>query len=98
MDLMYEIFPVILFILAIILLVVLIILAIRMIGTLKKVDNIVTDVNSKMHTIDNAFSMIDTFTDSLSNINDKIVSLIANGIRNFFKRKKNKGESENEEE
>lgn len=98
MDLMYEIFPVILFILAIILLVVLIILVIKLLGTLKKVDEIVTDVNSKMRTLDNAFSVVDRFTDSLSNVNEKLVSLIANGIRSFFKRKKNKGENENEEE
>lgn len=96
MDLMYDIFPVILFILAIILLVVLIILVIRMINTLKKVDQIVDNVNTKVNKLDGAFSIIDTLTDSLSNLNDKIVSFIANGIRNFFKRKR-KGEDSNEE-
>ena len=98
MDLMYEIFPVILFVLATILLIVLIILAIRMINTLKKVDQVVTDVNDKVSKLDNAFVVIDNFTDGLSSVNDKIVNFIANGIRNFFKRKKTKeGESDNEE-
>lgn len=98
MDLMYDVLPIILFILAIILLVVLIILAIRMLNTLNKVDKIVTDVNAKVGKLDSAFVVIDSLTDTLSNINDKIVSFIANGIRNFFKRKKKKGEDNYEEQ
>ena len=97
MDTMYEIFPVIIFILAIILLVVLIILAIKMINTLKKIDQVVTDVNTKVDKLNGAFMIIDNLTDSLSSLNDKVVSFIANGIRNFFKRKKKKGDDNNEE-
>lgn len=97
MDTMYEIFPVIIFILAIILLVVLIILAIKMIGTLKKIDTVVTDVNTKVDKLNGAFMMIDSLTDSLSSLNDKIVGFISNGIRNFFKRKKKKGDDSDEE-
>lgn len=97
MEIVYDVFPVILFILAIILLIVLIILALRMMNTLKKVDQVVTNVNTKVSKLDNAFVVIDSLTDSLSNINDKIVSFIANGIRNFFKRKKKKGDDNNEE-
>lgn len=97
MELMYDVFPVILFILAIILLVVLIILALRMMNTLKKVDQVVTNVNTKVSKLDNAFVVIDSLTDGLSSINDKIVNFIANGIRNFFKRKKKKGDDDNEE-
>ena len=94
---MYDIFPIIIFILSIILLVVLIILAIKMINTLKKVDHIVTDVTNKVSKFDRAFSAIDNLTDSLSGVNDKIVSLISTGIKNFFKRKKSKGEDFDEE-
>ena len=97
MELMYDIFPIIIFVLSIILLVVLIILAIRMINMLKKVDHIVTDVTNKVSKLDRAFSVIDGITDSLSGLNDKIVSVISTGIRNFFKRKKGKGEDTNEE-
>ncbi len=97
MDTMYDIFPVIIFILAIILLVVLIILAIKMINTLKKIDQVVTDVNTKVDKLNGAFMIIDNLTDILSSLNDKVVSFIANGIRNFFKRKKKKGDDNNEE-
>ena len=97
MELMYDIFPIIIFVLSIILLVVLIILAIRMINMLKKVDHIVTDVTNKVSKLDRAFSVIYSITDSLSGLNDKIVSVISIGIRNFFKRKKSKGEDTNEE-
>lgn len=97
MDTMYDVFPVIIFILAIILLVVLIVLAIKMIGTLNKIDKVVTDVNTKVDKLNGAFMIIDSFTDSLSSLNDKIVGFIANGIRNFFKRKKKKGDDNNEE-
>jgi len=96
MDTMYDIFPVIIFILAIILLVVLIILAIKMIGTLKRIDTVVTDVNSKVDKLNGAFMLIDNITDGLSSLNDKIVSLIANGIRGFFKRKNKKGDDSDE--
>ena len=98
MDVMYDVFPIILFILATILLVVLIILAIKMIDTLKKVDGVVDVVNDKVHKLDGAFNIIDTLTDTLSGINDRIVNFIANGIRNFFKRRKRKGEDSYEEE
>ena len=97
MDTMYDVFPVIIFILAIILLVVLIVLAIKMIGTLNKIDRVVTDVNTKVDKLNSAFMIIDSLTDSLSSLNDKIVGFIANGIRNFFKRKKKKGDDNNEE-
>ena len=97
MELMYDIFPIIIFVLSIILLVVLIILAIRMINMLKKVDHIVTDVTNKVSKLDRAFSVIDGITDSLSGLNDKIVSVISTGIKKFFTRKKSKGEETDEE-
>lgn len=97
MNTLYDVFPVIIFILAIILLIVLIVLAIKMIGTLKKIDRVVTDVNTKVDKLNGAFMIIDSLTDSLSSLNDKIVGFIANGIRNFFKRKKKKGDDNNEE-
>ncbi len=96
METLYDIFPVILFVLATILLIVLIILSIKMIITLKKVDQVVDNVNTKVGKLDAAFSLVDSITDGLSMINDKIVSFIANGIRNFFKRKNRKEEVKDE--
>ena len=68
-----------------------------MINTLKKVDEIVTNVNTKVSKLDRAFDVIDTLTDTLSSINDKVVSFIANSIRKLFKRKNKKGDDDNEE-
>lgn len=98
MDYLYDVFPVILYILLSILLVALIILVINLLKTLKKVNKIVDDVDEKVGKLDNAFSAVDKLTDILSGVNDKLVTFIATGIRNFFKRKKKvKGEDENEE-
>ncbi len=93
----YEnVFPLILYILGSILLVVLIILVIKMIKTLKKVDTAIDDYNEKAKKLNGVFSIIDTATDTISSVSDKIVSGIIKGIGGVFKKK---GKSvENEED
>lgn len=101
MECINEVFPVIIYFLLSILLVVLIVLSVKAISTLSKVNKVVDDVNFKVNKLNGIFNIIDTTTDALALASDKMVSLIANGISNIFsKKKKNKEESEiqNEEE
>ena len=83
-----TILPVILYILGSILLVVLIILVIKMMKTLKKVDAAIDDYNEKSKKLDGVFSLIDSTTDTISSLSDKIVSAVITGITSLFKRKK----------
>ncbi len=99
METLYDVFPVILFILLSILLVALIILVFNLNKTLKKVDKIVDDVDDKVGKLDGAFNAVDKFTDIIANANDKVVSFLASGIKAFFrKKKKSKGEDDLDEE
>ena len=101
MEALKEVFPVILYGLLIILVIVLIILAIKMIGTLKKVDRVVDDVNEKAKSLNGVFSIIDHTTDALSGFGDKIVNLVTSGINALLsikKKKKEEEEDKNEEE
>lgn len=88
-----DIFPIILYVLAIVLLIALIVLVIRMIKTLKKVDTAIDDYNEKAQKLDGVFNIIDTATDRISSVSDKIVSGIIKGIGGLF-RKKNKEEDD----
>lgn len=87
-------FPVILYVLGCILLLVLIILAIKMIKTLNKVDEAIADYNSKAEKLNGVFDLIDTATDTISTISDKLVSGIISGIAGLFKKKNKEDKDE----
>ena len=94
MDYLSELFPVILYFLLIILVIVLIILSIRVINTLKKVDIIVDDVNNKVNKLNGLFNVIDTATDTLSVLSNRIVSVVVNSIETLFNRKSKRKEDD----
>lgn len=97
MEYLNDLFPVILYFLLIILVIVLIVLVGRVIGTLKKVDQVVDDVNRKVNKLDGLFEVIDNATDTLSIMSNRIVSIITNGIDKLFTKKKKKKEDEENE-
>ncbi len=88
------IFSVILYVLGSILLVALIILVIKLMKTLKKVDIAIDDLNEKSRKLDGVFTIIDTTTDTISAVSDKIVGVLIKGISNLFKRKKKEDEAD----
>lgn len=89
-----ELFPIILYILLIILVIILIVLGIKLIKTLRKVDDVIDDVNKKMLKVDGVFDIIDKTTDYAASISDKIVGGLANFIGNVFRKKKGKDSDE----
>jgi uncharacterized protein YoxC len=64
---------------------------------LNKVDKIIEDVDGKVRSLNGIFQFIDTATDKLSIITDRMVENISNFFLKLFK-KKTKIEEEEEEE
>lgn len=92
MECLNVVFPVILYTLGAILLIVLIILCLKVIGTLKKVDKVVDDVENKVGKLDGVFSIIDKSTDAVSLVSDKIIDFVSSAVMKIFSRKKKKKE------
>ena len=91
-----DLLTIILYLSLIILIIIFIVFGIKLIKTLKKVDGVIEDVNSKMNKVDGVFDLIDRTTDYASNISDKIIGVIANFINVLFRRKKGKDDDEQE--
>ena len=81
-----------LYILGSILLVVLIVLGIKLIGTVSKVDRILDELELKVRSFDKMFSVVDSITDSMAVVSDKIVDSIVYLIRKIFSGRKRKEE------
>ena len=84
MECLNVVFPVILYTLGAILLIVLIILCLKVIGTLKKVDKVVDDVENKVGKLDGVFSIIDKSTDAVSLVSDKIIDFVSSAVMKIF--------------
>lgn len=89
-----ELLIILLYLLLIILIVIFIVLGIKLVKTLKKVDNVIDDVNSKMEKVDGVFEIIDKTTDYAASISDKIIGALSNFINSIFRKKKGKNENE----
>ena len=79
-------------ILSSVLLVVLIVLGIKLIGTVSKVDRILDELELKVRSFDKMFSVVDSITDSMAVVSDKIVDSIVYLIRKIFSGRKRKEE------
>lgn len=91
-----EIFSVILGFLGSILLIALIVLTIKLIKTVNKLNNVIDDVENKTQKLNGLFNIVDATTDALSNISDKVVDFIVNGILGIFNKKNKREELEDE--
>ena len=89
-----ELLIVILLLLVISLVIIFMILGIKLIKTLKKVDEVIADVNGKMSKVDGVFDIIYKTTDYASSISDKIFGAITNFISILFKKKKGNEDDE----
>ena len=70
------------------------VVGIKLIKTLKKVDNVIDDVNEKMDKVDGVFDIIDKTADYASGISDKIISGISSFIGLLLRKKKGKSDDE----
>ncbi|MDD3453579.1 MAG: hypothetical protein PHN42_04860 [Bacilli bacterium] len=80
-----------------ILLIALIILVIKLIKTVSKIDKVVDDVTDKSSKLDGIFNLVETTTDALSSVGDKVVGTIYSIFSNAInKKRKNKEEQDYE--
>lgn len=92
MEFLNEFLPILLYVFGIAALIVLIVLGIRLIKTVDRVNRVLDDVEEKMNTLNRVFHLIDTITDNMSFLSDRIITAISNGIAKIFKRKKKEEE------
>lgn len=83
-----EFLQILLYVLGSIFLVTLIILTIKLIMSIDRVNAILDDVEDKMKTVDEVFSVVDKITDSVSLMSDRIVDTIVGFISKIFTTKK----------
>ena len=83
-----EFLQIMLYILGSILLVVLIVLGIRLTVTMNKVDNLVDNINRKVNQLNGVFSIIDTTTNSINLVSDRIVDGVSSLFSRIFSKKK----------
>ena len=90
MELLSELLPIIIYVLLIVLLIFLIIIAYKLVVSLNKVEEIIDDVEKKVHSFDRAFELLNFTTDKITNITDSLITKVTNFISGFGRKKKNK--------
>ena len=90
MSFLLEFLPIIIYVLLIIILLIGIVLAIKFLITLDKVEKVVDNVNDKVRALDGLFHIIDTTTDRVVLITDKVIEGLTSLVANLFISKKNK--------
>lgn len=98
MDVLNEIFPIILYFLGAVLLIVVIILVTRLISTVDKVNVLLDDVEDKSQKLNGLFDAIEKLGDTVSAANNKVTGFIAGLASKMFKEKKKKKKVKIEEE
>ncbi len=84
MDFWLEFLPIIVYILLIIILIVGIVLGVRFIVILGKANRIADNVEEKVRSLDGLFHIIDTATDKVVFVTDKVVDFIIDFISKLF--------------
>lgn len=91
-----TLFSIITWTLCSILLIALIVLIIKLIKTVGKVDKVIDDVSEKSSKLDGVFNLVDSTTDALSTVGDKMIGGVINFISNIINSKKRKEENKDE--
>lgn len=76
--------------LILILLVVSIAVAFKIMETLRKVDEVIDDINHKSKKLDGVFDIVDSTSNAVSSISNKVVESIVGMIQNLIERKSKK--------
>ncbi len=98
METLYEVLPLIIYILVAILIVVLIVLGIKLIETVNKTNAVLDDLERKSKSLNGIFDTIDSVTDTVSLISDKVVEGISTLIGKVINYKKKKKDEDDENE
>ena len=98
MDVLNEIFPIILYFLGAVLLIVVIVLITRLISTVDKVNILLDDVEDKSQSLNGLFDAIGKVGDTVNAANNRLTGFIAGVASKMFKEKKKKKKEKIEEE
>ena len=98
MDVLNEIFPIILCFLGAVLLIVLIILITRLISTVDKVNILLDDVEDKSQSLNGLFDAIGKIGDTVNAANNRLTGFVAGVVSKMFKEKRKKKKEKVEEE
>lgn len=96
LEFLQQVLPIVLYFLGAVLLVVIIILVTNLVDTVKKVNIILDDVEEKSKSLNGLFNAIDSFGDTVSDVNLKLVSFIGNIAEKLMKFRKKKKEKKKE--
>ena len=97
MDILYDIFPLVLYFLGAVLLVVIIILMTKLVSTVEKVNILLDDIEEKSQSLNGLFATIEGLGNTLASANNRVTGFFANLLKKVIKKKKNK-KRKNEEE
>lgn len=84
MNFWLEFLPIIIYLLLIVILIVGIVLGIRFIVLLGKASNVVEDIANKIRSLDGIFHIIDTATDQVVYVTDKVLDAVMGFITKLF--------------
>ena len=98
MDILNEVFPIILYFLGAVLLVVVIILITKLISTVDKVNVLLDDIEGKSQSLNGLFDAISRIGDTLSAANNRVTGFVAGVASKLFKQKRKRKKDVEEED
>ena len=98
MDVLYDIFPLVLYFLGAVLLVVIILFILKLMTTLDKVNILLDDVEGKSQKLNSLFDAIENVGDGISNLNGKISGVVSKLLGKVMNKRKNSKKNKNVEE
>lgn len=96
MEYLSELLPIIIYILLVVLIILLIVISLKIIKAMDKIQEITEDVNQKVQSLNGFFSIIDTATDKIALLSDRMIDIISGMLQRVFKPKKKEEENEDE--
>jgi len=88
MEFLMDALPILIYILSAVLLVYIIILVNKLIKTVDKTNAILDDIEEKSQSLNSLFYMIDSVSDTVASLNDRLVDGVTGMIKKIFFRKK----------
>ncbi len=98
MDVLNEVFPIVLYFLGAVLLIVVIILITKLMTTVDKVNVLLDDIEGKSQSLNGLFDAISRVGDTLSAANNRVTGFIAGIASKLFKEKRKRKKEKTEEE
>ena len=98
MDVLNEVFPIVLYFLGAVLLIVVIILITKLMTTVDKVNVLLDDIEGKSQSLNGLFDAISRVGDTLSAANNRVTGFIVGIASKLFKEKRKRKKEKTEEE